>query len=636
MLQRMREGAQGLGAKIIVGIICFVLVVFGFGAFNFLSENEPRAASVNDDEITVRELQIETQRQKRNLQSRMGDEVDPELIDNLVSQQTVLDSLINRTLLRQTAEELALVGLAESFRKELIDNPNFQVEGVFNQSMYRSTLQNLGYSPQSFQSAMETDAQLSQLVEVYQDTAFTTGRELRDAASMLNQTRDVAYMIIDGAMFEDRVGVSETEIVDFYEMHTDQFVTEESFDLAYVEFSDHDRRNEIDISVEDVRSAYESAKAASESNDRRRASHILLEVNENRSLVVALEEMSNIRSRVIGGEDFSTLAKELSEDPGSGSAGGDLGVAGRGAFVSDFEDVLWSLATGDVSLPFQTEFGVHLVKLVEIEAVEFPSFDDEQSAMRETLLTERAGRLFEERLAAVDKLAFEETDSLQPIADTHALEIKTVEGLTRSEGAGVFASTKVRQRVLEIDVIDNGFNSRPILIEDTHAVVVRLVDRTASKQRSLNEVREQIIAQLKQDKVDEQVLTMVRDTVVRLENEESASDVAARVGATWVRSDDATRAVDNVPTPILQQAFELAVPGERSRSVGETQLEDGKRAIVLVTNANLGDFGATTEFERLQLTDQLTDFFGQRDFEGLIQTLRSDASIETGVTVTAN
>ena len=545
----MRDGAQGLGAKIIVGIICFVLVVFGFGAFNFLSENEPRAASVNDDEITVRELQIETQRQKRNLQSRMGDEVSPELIDNLVSQQTVLDSLINRTLLRQTAEDLALVGLAESFRKELIDNPNFQVDGVFNQSIYRSTLQNLGYSPQSFQSAMETDAQLSQLVEVYQDTAFTTGRELRDAASMLNQTRDVAYMIIDTAMFEDRVGVSETEIADFYEMHTDQFVTEESFDLAYVEFSDHDRRNEIDISVEDVRSAYESAKAASESNDRRRASHILLEVNENRSLVVALEEMSNIRSRVIGGEDFSTLAKELSEDPGSGSAGGDLGVAGRGAFVSDFEDVLWSLATGDVSLPFQTEFGVHLVKLVEIEAVEFPSFDDEQSAMRETLLTERAGRLFEERLAAVDKLAFEETDSLQPIADTHALEIKTVEGLTRSEGVGVFASTKVRQRVLEIDVIDNGFNSRPILIEDTHAVVVRLVDRTASKQRSLNEVREQIIAQLKQDKVDEQVLTMVRDSVVRLENEESASDVAARVGATWVRSDDATRAVDNVPTP---------------------------------------------------------------------------------------
>ena len=632
----MRDGAQGLGAKIIVGIICFVLVVFGFGAFNFLAENEPRAASVNDDEITVRELEIETQRQKRNLQSRMGDEVSPELIDNLVSQQTVLDSLINRTLLRQTAEDLALVGLAESFRKELIDNPNFQVDGVFNQSIYRSTLQNLGYSPQSFQSAMETDSQLSQLVEVYQDTAFTTGRELRDAASMLNQTRDVAYMIIDAAMFEDRVGVSETEIADFYEMHTDQFVTEESFDLAYVEFSDHDRRNEIDISVEDVRSAYESAKAASESNDRRRASHILLEVNENRSLVVALEEMSNIRSRVIGGEDFSTLAKELSEDPGSGSAGGDLGVAGRGAFVSDFEDVLWSLATGDVSLPFQTEFGVHLVKLVEIEAVEFPSFDDEQSAMRETLLTERAGRLFEERLAAVDKLAFEETDSLQPIADTHALEIKTVEGLTRSEGVGVFASTKVRQRVLEIDVIDNGFNSRPILIEDTHAVVVRLVDRTASKQRSLNEVREQIIAQLKQDKVDEQVLTMVRDTVVRLENEESASDVAARVGATWVRSDDATRAVDNVPTPILQQAFELPVPGERSRSVGETQLEDGKRAIVLVTNANLGDFGATTEFERLQLTDQLTDFFGQRDFEGLIQTLRSDASIETGVTVTAN
>ncbi len=87
----MRDGAQGVGAKVIVGIICFVLVAFGFGTFNFFTESEPWAASVDGDEITVREVQIEIQRQKRNLQSRMGEEADLELIDNLVSQQVVLD-----------------------------------------------------------------------------------------------------------------------------------------------------------------------------------------------------------------------------------------------------------------------------------------------------------------------------------------------------------------------------------------------------------------------------------------------------------------------------------------------------------------------------------------------------------------
>ena len=632
----MRDGAQGFGAKIIVGVICFVLVAFGFGTFNFFTRNEPSAASVNGDEITVRQLEIETQRQKRNLQSGAGGEVDAELLESLVSQRAVLDQLINRTLLRQTAKDLNLMGSARSFREELADNPTFQVDGAFSEVLYRSTLQNLGYSPQSFQSAMETDAQLSQLVDAYYDTAFLTERELRDAAAMLKQTRDFAYMVFDPVMFEEQVTVSETEIADFYQMYSDQFVTDESFDLEYVEFLGDDRRDEIEISAEEVRSAYESAKAASESNDRRRASHILLEVNENRSAAAALEEMEDVRNRLRGGENFSSLAIEISEDPGSASLGGDLGVAGRGTFVSEFEDVLWSLFTGEISVPFETEFGVHLVKLVEIEAVEYPTFDEEQSAIREALLTERAERMFEELLAAIDKLAFEETDSLQPIADAYALEIKTIEGVTRGRGGGVFESTRVRQAVLEIDVIDNGFNSRPVLVEDTHGVVTRLVGRTSSRQRELNEVGDDIASRLKQDKAAARVLTAVLDTVARLENEESASEVAARMGTTWVRSDAATRNVEGVPAPILQQAFELAVPGKRSRSVGQAQLENGERAVVLLTNVSLGEFGATTEGERVRLTDQLTDYFGQRDFEGLMQTLRADASIETKVAVTVN
>ena len=632
----MRDGAQGFGAKIIVGVICFVLVAFGFGTFNFFTSNEPSAASVNGDEITVRQLEIETQRQKRNLQSGAGGEVDAELLESLVSQRAVLDQLINRTLLRQTAKDLNLMGSARSFREELADNPTFQVDGAFSEVLYRSTLQNLGYSPQSFQSAMETDAQLSQLVDAYYDTAFLTERELRDAAAMLKQTRDFAYMVFDPVMFEEQVTVSETEIADFYQMYSDQFVTDESFDLEYVEFLGDDRRDEIEISAEEVRSAYESAKAASESNDRRRASHILLEVNENRSAAAALEEMEDVRNRLRGGENFSSLAIEISEDLGSASLGGDLGVAGRGTFVSEFEDVLWSLFTGEISVPFETEFGVHLVKLVEIEAVEYPTFDEEQSAIREALLTERAERMFEELLAAIDKLAFEETDSLQPIADAYALEIKTIEGVTRGRGGGVFESTRVRQAVLEIDVIDNGFNSRPVLVEDTHGVVTRLVGRTSSRQRELNEVGDDIASRLKQDKAAARVLTAVLDTVARLENEESASEVAARMGSTWVRSDAATRNVEGVPAPILQQAFELAVPGKRSRSVGQAQLENGERAVVLLTNVSLGEFGATTEGERVRLTDQLTDYFGQRDFEGLMQTLRADASIETKVAVTVN
>ena len=59
MLQKMRDNAQGLAARVLVGIIVFVLAVFGFGAFNFFAPGEPVAATVNDDEITQNQLLVE-------------------------------------------------------------------------------------------------------------------------------------------------------------------------------------------------------------------------------------------------------------------------------------------------------------------------------------------------------------------------------------------------------------------------------------------------------------------------------------------------------------------------------------------------------------------------------------------------
>ena len=80
----------------------------------------------------------------------------------------------------------------------------------------------------------------------------------------------------------------------------------------------------------------------------------------------ALKKVIELRNRiVIEGEDFAEIAKIHSDDPGSGSQGGNLGFAERGTFVPEFEAVAYSLAKGEISEPIETEFGYHILELLE-------------------------------------------------------------------------------------------------------------------------------------------------------------------------------------------------------------------------------------------------------------------------------
>ena len=72
-----------------------------------------------------------------------------------------------------------------------------------------------------------------------------------------------------------------------------------------------------------------------------------------------------IRDSIIAGADFATLAKEYSEDPGSKDAGGELGWIEKGKFVADFERAAVSLQKGEISLPVETPFGFHIIKLID-------------------------------------------------------------------------------------------------------------------------------------------------------------------------------------------------------------------------------------------------------------------------------
>jgi peptidyl-prolyl cis-trans isomerase SurA len=94
------------------------------------------------------------------------------------------------------------------------------------------------------------------------------------------------------------------------------------------------------------------------------ARHILLRPNEVQDDATTRQRLSAIRDRILAGEDFAALASVTSEDPGSATRGGDLGWSAPGSFDPEFESALVSLEQDEISEPFRSQFGWHIVQLL--------------------------------------------------------------------------------------------------------------------------------------------------------------------------------------------------------------------------------------------------------------------------------
>ncbi len=139
------------------------------------------------------------------------------------------------------------------------------------------------------------------------------------------------------------------------------------------------------------------------------ARHILIKPNQIRDQETTLSQLNALRDRVIAGEDFAELAKEYSEDPGSGLKGGELGWSTPGMFVPEFEKTMNTIALNEVSAPFSSQFGWHILQVTDRREQDFSA--DIQRNRAESMLRQRK---YEEELQVW----------MQEIRDEAFIEIK--------------------------------------------------------------------------------------------------------------------------------------------------------------------------------------------------------------------
>ncbi len=164
---------------------------------------------------------------------------------------------------------------------------------------------------------------------------------------------------------------------------------------------------EIDITPEEAKAYYEKNKNRYRQPEKVHAQHILMKTEKSDSeekKAEAKKKLQDLQKRILAGEDFGELAKEHSQGP-SNVRGGDLGYFTRGRMVKPFEDAAFKLAPNEVSDIVETQYGYHLIKVVDRQAEINPSFEEVQPKINSTLFNQQIQKRLEPYVAKLREKA---------------------------------------------------------------------------------------------------------------------------------------------------------------------------------------------------------------------------------------
>ena len=623
MLQNIRDNSQGWIAKTIIGIIVALLALTGVDAIFTSTSNSQNAAVVNGEKITTVELNQAVEMQRRQLLQQLGRDFDASLLDEKLLRESALNGLIERAVLLQGAKDAKFAFSQQALDQLILQTPEFLVDGQFSAERFDQVIRQLGYNRLQFRQMLEQEMLIGQLRAGLANSGFVTDKQVQAFASLEKQTRDFATLTLQADL--DAVVLSDDDIKAYYEAKASEFMTPEQVVLEYVELNKAAFFDQVEVSAEALQTAYENEIA--NLAEQRRAAHILLEVNDALNDEQAQAKLVEVQKRLEQGEDFAALAKELSDDSGSAGDGGDLGFAGPGVYDPAFEEALYALDKNAVSAPVRSEFGWHLIKLLDVQAPEVPSFASLEEKLKRDLKARQVEQRFVEVAKELEDSAFEASDLAQP-AQELGLEVKLTEAFGRQGGSeGLSANRQVIQAAFSDEVLEDGSNSSVIELDPDTVVVVRVKEHSKPEQLPLEQVQDSIREQLTKVRASEAVKAKGEALLAALRSGQTPIE-QADAAQSWQVVEAATRSHEGVEPAVLQTLFRMPKPASADTpSFATVSLNNGDLVVLRLNGVSQPEQVLSDE-DKVMYSRFLASRVGQQDFAAFRKQLEAKADIE--------
>lgn len=368
---------------VLLGLVAFSMVITlipGFGSAGFgLPGGEESVAKVCGEPVTSREVRIKLQQMLNRTQ------LPPDSASIFIPQ--FIDQLVNVKAVACFAEERGMLASDEAVAKKIQkDVPALWQNGKFvGAQMYEMMLRSSGITVKEFEDSVKKEIETTRLRAVVLLSSVATPEEVEKAFRDAEESVKLEYTVIDPVEVGKGLAPSEAEARAEFEKTKQNYFSEEYRKVNLIVFDPARFASTMQVTDDQLRRYYNENLDSFRTPERSHVKHILFktqgkpEAEDAKMKALAEATFKQIK----GGAKFEDLAKKYSEDPGSKDRGGDIGFITRGQTVKNFEETSFNAAVGELVGPVKTEFGYHLIEVIERQKAQVIGFDEAKARLTE-------------------------------------------------------------------------------------------------------------------------------------------------------------------------------------------------------------------------------------------------------------
>ena len=506
---------------------------------------------------------------------------------------------VDRQVLQQTLAEAAMdeearrMGLNQSdaeVLRQIYNDPNFKgLNGQFDPQRFQAVIRNAGYTEGRYIQEQRRVGLRRQIAGTI-SSGIEPSKPLIEALTRFqNEQRSIDFITLGAAQAGTIDPPSPETLAAYFEDHKVQFRAPEYRKISFVAVTPEEIGKWTTVSDEDAKKIFEQRKDRLSSPEKREVSQIVFP---------NAGEAQAARARITSGTSFDDIAKERNLN----LADVNLGLVAKSAILDPaVGDAAFELPSGEVSQPVQGRFGVALVKVGKVEPGVTPSYESLAQQVKTEIATERARNKVAELR---DKMEDERGGGASVVESAQKLGLTpvTIDAVDRSgrlpngqPAANIPRGLDVVSPAFSSDV---GVDNDPIQFNGGW-VWYEVAGITPSRERPLDEVRDQVEAKWREDQISAKLRTKATELVQKLDGGGKLADEAAALG---VKVETAANFRRDATPPGVPAAAITAAFRTPKDSDGQTPAAGGSQWVVFrVTDVTLPqvDF-ASNEVKQLQ------------------------------------
>jgi peptidyl-prolyl cis-trans isomerase D len=437
-----------------------------------------------------------------------------------------------------------------SINEKIKDMPSFQdASGKFSSEIFKANLVSNNLAANDFRAIILKNFAVTQLRNAVLQSYFTVQPSVDYALELRQQRRSFAYADINTALIKKKISITQDQISKYYTDNKSKFMNSAQVDIEYVVLDKQQLRESIVIEDSAIKETYaKEAKELKSTGDKRDVAHILITLDDDTSPEQALKLAQTVKAELDKGKKFTAAVKQYSQDIATVDTDGSLGEISPGTLPAPIDAALEKMKKGDISEPVLTDFGYHILQLIEYK----PAIVETFAVAKKRIVKQMQDSLLQDKFADMrDELAdiSYSADDLAQVSTTMELKIHTTGLFKRIQPVTPFTDSKLLQEAFSSELRNDGNNSDLIEVGDK-AYVLHVKQYQKQKQQTLKQ------AQAK-----------VKETLLTNKAKEKSRDLANKI-------QQAFKKIKKINKLALQKVADKIYPGLTTGMKKDTSVDD--------------------------------------------------------------